>query len=258
MSEILRCPSCGQPNPADSRSCSACNFPLRGPDRPAAGGAPPAAPEREIRIQRPLPHRPRRRPGSNQQLTLWLLFATLAAAAVVYMGISANLRRSTPPVEGANPEVQKRVDELRAALESDSTNLDARQALADVLYDTANWTDAIVQYRSVVRQDSSRVTAIVDLGVCYYNLGDVREARRHFLLGLAREPHHPIALFNLGTVSEREGDLEAALDYYHRALQSGPPPGVQQALTEAIQRTQQRLGRGAPPLAPGSGSPAGR
>lgn len=255
MPEADRCPSCGTVVPAGADSCPNCNFPLK-----------PAAPARDEEpapvIERPILRRPRRTPPvvHPQALTLWLLFAAVAAAAVLYEAFQVTLQRRSqePTVEGASEDTQKQADQLRAILAQDSTNVDARVALADILYDTANWNDAIVQYRSAIRMDSTRTSAIVDLGVCYYNLGFIDEAKRHFELGLQRDPNLPVALFNLGIVSERMNDLPNALRYYHRAVQANPPPKMLPQLTEAVKRVQQALGVTPPPLPPGSMPPAGK
>ena len=253
MPDTKRCPDCGHENPPGAESCAACNFPLSGlPAAPAApsggeAGAGKAEPPVIPRMVRPI--RPRRpRPASNQATTLWLTFGSILAVIVLFIGLKANVERASQPVAGSSPEEQKHADELRAALEKDSTNVDARIALGDVLYNTANWSEAIVHYRSAVHHDSTRTPAIVDLGVCYYNLGDPDEAERYFLLGLARDPHHPIALFNLGIVNEHRGNYDAALDYFHRALQSAPPGDLTGPITESMQRVMKQQGKEAPPL----------
>jgi tetratricopeptide (TPR) repeat protein len=181
-------------------------------------------------------------------VSLWLVFGAVMALAVVFVAIKANLDRSEPPVEGASPAQQVNADSLRLVIEKDSTNVPARVQLGDVLFDTGNWSEAIVQYRSAIRQDSSQVNAIVDLGVCYYNLGDSQEAERHFRLGLGRDPRHPVALFNLGIVFERRDDAKQALAYYHRALEANPPDPMKQSILEALQRVQQKVGASPPPL----------
>jgi len=84
--------------------------------------------------------------------------------------------------------------------------------------------------------------------VCYYNLGDAATALDLFQLALIRQPHQPVALFNLGIVNESQGRTQQALDYYHRALQSQPPPDMAQPLTEAVKRVSDKLGKRAPPL----------
>ena len=69
-----------------------------------------------------------------------------------------------------------------------------------------------------------------------------------FELTLARDPHHPIALFNLGIVAESHKDYDAALSYFHRALESAPPDEMRPAIVESMQRVQEASAKKAPPL----------
>jgi len=92
------------------------------------------------------------------------------------------------------------------------------------------------------------VTAIVDLGVCYYNLSNPDEAERLFQLALRNEPHQPFALFNLGIVNERRGNTDKALEYFHQALEASPPENMKPAVMEAMQRVSKATGKQAPPL----------
>ncbi len=273
MSELIVCPDCGHRNPSGARSCEHCNFPLvpsahADADAPAGlapvattGPVPPHAVEPDVPPDPPAetvtppivlrrPPRPRPR-GNTQIVSLWLMFGVVAAMALVWLAIKANLDRQNAPIEGAKPDQQVRANEMRAILAKDSTDIAAHVGLADVLYDSGNWPEAIIHYRAAVRRDSSQTTAIVDLGVCYYNLGKTDEAERHFELALQREPNQPIALFNLGIVHERREDFVGALQYFHRAMQSAPPENMQPALMEAMQRLQQKTGKTAPPLPEG-------
>ena len=255
MPETIKCPDCGHHNPPGSTSCSAGHFPLTEPAAPEPVVPPPAAPRTpaggptSAGIPPFRPFRPRRpRPQTNVALALWLGVGAFLALMLVLVALQANLSRDNPPVEGSSAEQQKQVDALRAALARDSTDVQARVALADVLFDTSNWSEAIVHYRAAVNRDSSLVTALVDMGVCYYNLSVPDEAERLFHLALAREPHQAFALFNLGIVYERRGDAEQALQYFHRALQSGPPENMKTAVLEAMQRVAKQTGKLAPPL----------
>lgn len=246
MSETTQCPDCGYQNPAGSTVCERCHFPLT-EDLKAPIPTPPAASGPAIPRMRPV--RPRRpRPEANVALSLWLGVGAFVALLLVLIAIQANVKRSDQQVEGSNSDQQKSADQFRAALEKDSTDNHARVALADILFDTGNWSEAIVHYRSAVHHDSTLVTAIVDQGVCYYNLSAADEAERLFKLALERQPHQPFALFNLGIVYERRGDNDKALEYFHQALESSPPENMKPALMEAMQRVFKATGKQAPPI----------
>jgi tetratricopeptide (TPR) repeat protein len=207
-------------------------------------------PEPLVRPFRPI--RPRRpAPASNQALQLWLVFGVLCTLIVLFVAIQANVERARQPVEGSSEDQQKRADEIQAALEKDSTDVRAHVALGDILYDTGNWSQAIVHYRAALRRDSTLTSTIVDLGVCYYNLGHSGEAEEFFQEALRHDPHHPVALFNLGILAERKQEWQPALQYYHRALESQPPEAMRQPLVDAMTRVQQKTGRTAPPLPDG-------
>ena len=243
MSETIRCPDCGHENPKEATRCEACGFPL---DSEAIS---PSAPAESPIILPPRPRRPPR--GSQEALSLWLVFGTIMAIVVIYVAIKANVDRVQPAVQGASGPQQLTADSLRRALDQDSSDVAARVHLGDVLYDTGNWSEAIVHYRAAIRRDSSLTNALVDLGVCYYNLGDAQEAERHFRLALQRDPHQSVALYNLGIVYERRGDAKQALEFYHRALQTEPPPEMKQAVIEAMSRVQEKAGVRPRPLGGG-------
>jgi tetratricopeptide (TPR) repeat protein len=261
MSDTQRCPDCGRENPGDAGACIACGFPLRAeadPGAPAVAGttvaaatSPAGTAAERPHLPRPRPPRPRPPMGSQEAVTLWLVFGSITALVLVFVAIKSNVDRARPPVAGASAPQQVEADSLRGVIDNDSTDVGARVRLGDLLYDTGNWSEAIVQYRSALRQDSSRVNALVDLGVCYYNLGDPSQAERLFLLALKREPKQMIALFNLGIVNERRDNPKVALEYYHRALQADPPPEMKQAMVEAMTRVQEKLGARPRPLGGG-------
>lgn len=252
----VRCPDCGHENPAGSESCARCNYPLTSApgDRVFTGAPTEQAESAAPPIPRPLPFRKRARPDSMSQqvLSLWLFVGGFCVLLLIYFAVNGfNKSNTPPPVAGSSEAQQKQADALREKLAKDSTDVTTRIALANLLYDTGNWADAIIHYRSVVAHDSSQVTALVDMGVCFYNLSQSDEAERLFHLALRRDPHQPVALFNLGIVSERREDYEQALKWYHAALQSAPPEEMKDPLIQAMTRLQQKTGKKPPPLPDG-------
>ncbi len=284
MSDTIRCPSCGAENPAGAEACVNCNYPLQGtfptatpkddapapvstkiasaePSPPAEDPAAESAPSAESMPEEPKvlvsgfdpgprPIRRRPRPDAMQpvQMQLWLFAGAAVVMGIIYFAAQGFWRSNPSPVAGAQPQQQQRADLARAALERDSTDLEARIELANVLYDTGNWSEAIIHYRSAERLDPKRATTIVDLGVCYYNLGQFTAADSLFKQALTLDPHQVFALFNLGIVAESQQRWEEALDYYHRALRAGPPEAMKAPLQEHLQAVMAKTGKVAPPL----------
>jgi hypothetical protein len=261
------CPSCGfAGNAPGDVECRRCGFPLGEhavETNPAAPVEPEVAPparaaveaadvsEPEVAdvpapnpVMRPLPRRFRPRPRRTDptSATLWIVFGAFAAMVLLWVAIQATLRKPAPPqVPGSTTALQATADSLNGILARDSTNVDARQRLADVYYDTGNWDPAIVQYRAVLRLDSTRTTALVDLGVCYFNLAHSMEAEQLFLAALRREPKHPVAQFNLGIVYESRENYPKALDYFQRTLESNPPEVMKSPVVQSIQRVKGKM-----------------
>ena len=194
----------------------------------------------------PRPPRGRRvrRAGSQPQaLSVWLMVAVVVVVAALVVAIRG-YKQTNPKsvIDGASQEQLKAADQFRAQLAQDSTDIQANIGLANVLFDTGNWSEAIIHYRSAISRDSTRATTFVNMGVCYYNLGDSDTAEELFKLGLERDPKQPVALFNMGVVAERKGDNKTAFKYFHQALDNHPPEGMNQAIMDAIKRAQTAIG----------------
>ena len=257
MSENITCPGCGASNPSGSESCAQCNFPLAQSSPPVAPKAQPDAGSTAKSSEPafdpgPRPVRQRRtRPNAMQpvQTQIWLVTGIGLVLGIVYFAAQGFQKTNVVPVAGAQVEQQQHADLARNTLAKDSTNLAARIELANVLYDTGNWSEAIIHYKSAARLDPQRSTTIVDLGVCYYNLGQFAAAESLFTHALTLDPQQSVAMFNLGIVSESQQRYKEAQEYYHRAMQSNPPETMKQALIEHLQTVMQKTGASPPPLA---------
>ena len=253
MPETIRCPDCGAENAPDAASCAQCNFPLS--DQAPVALVPPHSPA-DFRVPEfkfdpgPRPVRRRERPATVEpiQMQIWLFAGIAVILGIVYFAAQGFWKSNVKPVEGANAQQEQRADAARAVLAKDSTNLMARIELANVLYDTGNWSDAIVHYKSALRLDPNRATTVVDMGVCYYNLGRFAAAESLFQHALVIDPHQAVALFNLGIIAEAQGRWDEALAQFHRAMQADPPEGMKPALQQRIQEAMAKTGAKPPPL----------
>ena len=280
MSQTIDCPGCGASNPATATRCETCNYPFvdtfpkasaatpakapaavpaasqemaTEPAPPPPAPKPEPRPEPEVRGFDPGPRpvrRARPRPNAMQPVQMQIVLAVAVAAVVglIAFAVKGFNQTNSVPVAGANAQQQQQVDLARKMIEQDSTNVAARISLANALYDTANWDEAIVHYKSAMRFDPQRVTTIVDLGVCYYNLSAFAVAESLFKQAIAIDPKLPQALFNLGVVAEQQQRWDEALDYYHRSMQDGAPPEVRAEIEKHITSVMQRSGKKPPPL----------
>jgi cytochrome c-type biogenesis protein CcmH/NrfG len=248
MPETIRCPSCGAENAPEAETCARCNFPIHDPASKTAS-APAAEPEFQF-DPGPRPTRRRARPDAAQpiQMQIWLFAGLAVVLGLVYFATQGFWKSNVKPVDGANPQQEQRADQARAVLAKDSTNVEARIELANVLYDTGNWSEAIVHYKSAARLDPNRSTTAVDLGVCYYNLGHFAEAESLFVHALAIDPHQAVAMFNLGIMAESQKRWDDALQRFHTAMEADPPDQMKQVLEQHIQDVMAKSGRKPPPL----------
>lgn len=243
-------------NEDQATACSNCNFPLN-PESAEPERAEPEVRGFEPNIRRIRPIRPRPPQGPQQalQTQLWVILGAMAVLIILFTAFQGFRQNNPPPmVPGALAAQQQVADVARAELAKDSTNINARIALANILYDTGNWGEAVVHYRAAQRTDPDRIETIVDLGVCYFNLSQADEASAQFKRALELNPKHPVALFNMGIVSEAQNDFKAALEYYHRALDTNPPENMRPPLEQAVQRVMTKLGSAAPPTKRTTGS----
>lgn len=81
---------------------------------------------------------------------------------------------------------------------------------------------AIDTYRRVVALSPDWIEAHINLGVAYYQAGQLAEARGAFLRAVELDPANGISRYNLGCVLEEIGEIGAAIDQLRRAEKAMP------------------------------------
>jgi hypothetical protein len=79
---------------------------------------------------------------------------------------------------------------------------------------------------------------LLQIGTQKFAQGDTARAETIFQQVLERDPHNVDALFNLGALAERRGDLVGALGHYRRALELNPSDAE---LKEAVKSVEAQL-----------------
>jgi Flp pilus assembly protein TadD len=82
--------------------------------------------------------------------------------------------------------------------------------------------EAIELYRRVVELAPEWIEAHINLGVAYYQVGQLAEARAVFRTAVELDPLNGISRYNLGCTLEELGELEEAIVHLRRAARAMP------------------------------------
>ncbi|MGC1382680.1 MAG: tetratricopeptide repeat protein, partial [Candidatus Acidiferrales bacterium] len=82
--------------------------------------------------------------------------------------------------------------------------------------------EAIENYQRVVDLAPNWIEAHINLGVAYYQLGQLTDARNCFLTAVQIDPLNGISRYNLGCTLEELGELDEAIDHLRRAARAMP------------------------------------
>jgi tetratricopeptide (TPR) repeat protein len=82
--------------------------------------------------------------------------------------------------------------------------------------------EAIDTYLRVVELAPDWIEAHINLGVAYYQLGQLSDARASFFNAVQLDPMNGISRYNLGCTLEELGELEEAIEHLQRAARAMP------------------------------------
>jgi general secretion pathway protein D len=104
--------------------------------------------------------------------------------------------------------------------------------------------------------DDNHVMAMIDQGFEQMQQGKYPAAKESFNTALKLDPQNPYALFNLGTINEREGNIDQAIIYYQMILDmnssqasanASNPRKVDSAILQTCEENISRLQKGQAP-----------
>ncbi|MGA7624120.1 MAG: tetratricopeptide repeat protein [Candidatus Acidiferrales bacterium] len=82
--------------------------------------------------------------------------------------------------------------------------------------------EAIENYQRVVELAPNWIEAHINLGVAYYQLGQLSDARDAFLTAVQIDPLNGISRYNLGCTLEELGEMDEAINHLRRAARAMP------------------------------------
>ena len=148
--------------------------------------------------------------------------------------------QSAPPSASQNqtaaPFDESRAATLRAAIEKNRNDVEARVQLGDLYFDAERFSDATKWYEEALTVDPRHVNASTDLGIAYYYMNEPDRALSQFDRSLAIDPKHTKTLLNIGIVRAfGKQDLEGAAKVWQQVLDIAPASPEAAMAKQALQ-----------------------
>lgn len=237
---VKRCGNCGTENPLGSKNCSECGAPLKGEsikkdkitdaalagnpgspgsDAKQAGGAPGSN-------KSPQNTALKKNAFNNSNIITIFGIGLLLVFAILYFSGTFDHRAVTSQDQelqsiNAGPDF-KRIQEIKNVeqqIKDAPGKMELYLRLAQLQQDSKILNPAVGNYKKYLEADPEDADARVDLGICYYDLGDYDKAIEQMETALRYKPKHQKACLNLGIVNLQAGNKSKSIEWLKKAIE---------------------------------------
>lgn len=129
--------------------------------------------------------------------------------------VHANVDMNNASASGGMPPFLKKIlEETKAALEKDPNDLKALTDLANMYYDSGQYSKAIEFYERATKVAPNDINILTDLGTSYFNTEQNEKAIEMYKKAIEKDPKHINAKFNLGYVYKTINKKDLAKKYW--------------------------------------------
>ena len=254
--EVVVCDNCVEENSPENYVCAGCGIKLR--DKPKETSVEKASQQtgkKSSNSRHKKSAKKNGRPGKNQPQTspktlnrkeLFIITGILLVAIVLILNFSGILDAkkvnesdlgNLGQVQGSGVDLNniQKINELEARVKANPNDKESILALAHLKNDSHMYQQAIIDYKQYLALQPNNADARVDMGVCYYNLGDFKTAISEMETALKYNPHHQIAFLNLGIVNLSAGNLDKSKEWLKKAVDENPNNNVGKRAKELLE-----------------------
>ncbi len=175
---------------------------------------------------------------STVKIVYLVIFLLLVGMIILYAGgtfvtpkvdnskVVNNTKANNQVRNSADMTALNEIKSLESNVKNNPNDLTALLKLAHLLNDSGFYQKAIDNYNKYLEEESNNVDVIIDMGVCYYQLGNYDAAIKTMEKGITLNPKHQIAHFNMGIVSSAKGDHDNALKFWKKAIDINPTSNI--------------------------------
>jgi tetratricopeptide (TPR) repeat protein len=129
-----------------------------------------------------------------------------------------NQGSNLPSKENVSEEYQRKLAELKSAVEKNPDDTLAMKNYADFLAASHNMNEAIQLYEKILSIDPRRADIHFALAVIYYTRQDFAKSEEENNKVLAFDPKNQMALYDLGAIAATKGNVTKAKEMWSRVI----------------------------------------
>jgi tetratricopeptide (TPR) repeat protein len=246
--EIIVCKNCGEENPVGNSECFSCGVLLKGNKNRKASTNKHEA-KRNDQIKTDIRNYSDNGKIVNKEKVLDNKKILMISSAIVVIFIFAliisgvfdsevktNITQVNDQSSGSSVNLANlnEIADLESKVNVNPDDLESTLHLAHLLQDSRLFEKAIPNYKKYLEKNPKDADARVDMGICFYNLGDNTTAISEMETALKYQPKHQIAHLNLGIVNLTAKNIEASKEWFRKTADLDPN-------SEAGKRAQELL-----------------
>lgn len=246
--ELIICKNCGEENSIANSDCFSCGIPLSG-NKNKLQSRPNQELKKSNRKKSIVEHSTKNNKVIKEEKVLDNKKILIISSAIVVVFIFAlvtsgvfdsGVQESVPQMssQSSNSSVNlaniEEITQLENKVSANPDDLESTLHLAHLQQDAGLSEKAIVNYKKYLIKFPENADARVDMGICYYNLGDNATAINEMETAIKYQPKHQIAYLNLGIVNLAAKNIDASKAWFKKTAELDPN-------TEAGKRAQELL-----------------
>ena len=168
----------------------------------------------------------------------WILLITVSLFTAYFLITGGPVKKVTKKHGKSN--AQQQIDQYKAALVDNPTDLKNLIGLGDLYLDTSNAHEAFKSFSKALEIDPDNVHVLTDLASIYQQIGRYDQALEKFQRAYQLSPSHSSILLNMALIySRQKEDTAKALELLQKFLESNPEPQLIAAAQKEIELIKQ-------------------
>ena len=248
VKEVIICKNCGEENSLESSNCFSCGVPLKGIKNKKQVADNSKSKKNNQKKSSDSNLSKDREAGSEEKLLdnkkiliissfIVIVFViALLISGVFDSGVHSNVTQMNNQQTGADVSLENlnEINDLENKIKANPDDMESTLHLAHLQQDSKLFEKAISNYKKYLGKNPENADARVDMGICFYNLGDNTSAIKEMESALKYKPKHQIACLNLGIVNLTAQNIEVSKEWFRKTIELNPE-------SEAGKRAQELL-----------------